>query len=139
MVSYNWKGTIDEQLTLKYKSGNARELKVTHRNYDLCVSFVIQFICKDGIIWSEMLVPMCMSPVLRMMIRKKPNWNTGKTKVRKGTIFGTIELDFKKYDMRTAKIFLDAIYGCETKDLDYEDLVKLVALVDQYGSDEERD
>ena len=38
MVIYNCKDMIDEQLTLEYKSGNARELKVTHRNYYLCLS-----------------------------------------------------------------------------------------------------
>ena len=41
--------------------------------------------------------------------------------------------------MRTVKIFLDGLYGCGTEDADSEDLVKLVALVDEHGSDKERD
>ena len=42
MVIYNWMGAINGQLTQEYKSGNARKLKVSHRNYDL--SFIkLQF------------------------------------------------------------------------------------------------
>ena len=89
----------------------------------------IQFVCLDGVIWSEMHVPYCMSPVLRMKIRNKPNWETAET----------IELDFKKHEVRTVKIFLDALYGCGEEDLDTEDLVKLVRLVDEHGSQKERD
>ena len=131
MVIYNWIDTIDEQLTLEYKSGNARELKVTHRNNDLCLlhNVAIQFICSDGVIWAEKYVPYCMSPVLRAFIKKKPNWETGET----------IELEFKKYEMRTVKIFLDGLYGCGTEDADTEDLVKLVRLVDEHGPEKERD
>ena len=79
--------------------------------------------------WSGMLVPMCMSPVLLMKIRNKPDWETAET----------IELDFKKHEVRTVKIFLDALYGCGTEDANTEDLVKLVRLVDAEGSDKERD
>jgi len=109
MVIYNWMGTINDQLTQEYKSGNARKLK---------------YICLHGVMWSGMQVPMCMSPVLRMKIRNKPNWKTAET----------IELDFKKHEVRTVKIFLDALYGCGEEDLDTEDLVKLVRLVDEHGS-----
>ena len=77
----------------------------------------------------ELHVPYCLSSVLRMMIRHKPNWKTAEE----------IELDFKKYEMRTVKIFLDGLYGCRTEDVDTEDLIKLVAFVHQHGSDEERD
>ena len=63
------------------------------------------------------------------MIRNKPNWKTAEE----------IELDFKKYEMRTVKIFLDGLYGCGTEDADIEDLVKLVALVDEHGSEKEQD
>ena len=87
----------------------------------------MQFVCSDGVVWSEMLVPICFSPVLRMMIRKKPNWETAEE----------IELDFEKFEIRTVKIFLDGLYGCGSEDCDTEDLIKLVALVDEYGSDKE--
>ena len=76
-----------------------------------------------------MLVPMCMSPVLRKMVKRKPNWKTA----------DEIELDFQKFELRIVKIFLDGLYGCGSEDADIEDLVKLVALVDGYGSDKERD
>ena len=92
-------------------------------------NFEIQFVCFDGVIWSEIHVPYCMSPVLRMMIRKKPNWKTAEE----------IELAFKKFEMRTVKIFLDGLYGCGTEDADIEDLLKLVRLVDEHGSEKERD
>ena len=59
----------------------------------------------------------------------KPDWKTAEQ----------IELDFTKFEMRTVKIFLDGLYGCGSEDADIEDLVKLVALVDGYGSDKERD
>ena len=64
-----------------------------------------------------------------MLVRKTPNWETA----------DEIELDFKKFEIRTVKIFLDAIYGCGSEDANTEDLVKLVALVDQNGSQKERD
>ena len=72
---------------------------------------------------------MCMSPVLRKMIKKNPNWKNA----------DEIELDFHKFEVRTVKIFLDGLYGCGSEDADIEDLVKLVALVDGYGSDKDRD
>ena len=50
-----------------------------------------------------------------------------------------IELDFKRFEIRIVKIFLDGLYGCGMEDADMEDLVKLVALVDEYGSDKEWD
>ena len=129
MVIYNWARVINEHLTEEYKSGNARQLKVTHRNNDAFYKFSIQFICSDGVIWSEMLVPMCMSPVLLEFIKKKPNWKTAEE----------IELDFKNFETRTVKIFLDALYGCGSEDCDTEDLIKLLALVDEHGSDKEGD
>ena len=75
-----------------------------------------------------MHVPYCLSPVLHAFISKKPNWKTAKE----------IEVDFTKFEMRTVKIFLDGLYGCGSEDAGTEDLIKLVALVDGYGSDKER-
>ena len=72
---------------------------------------------------------MCMSPVLRKMIKRKPNWKTA----------DEIVLDFQKFEMRIVKIFLDGLYGCGSEDAGIEDLVKLLALVDGYGSDKGRD
>ena len=85
--------------------------------------------CSDGVIWSEMHVPMSMSWVLRKKILDTPNWRTAEV----------IQLDFTIYEMRTVKIFVDALYGCETEDADTEDLLKLLGLVDAEGSHEERD
>ena len=56
------------------------------------------------------------------MIRNTPDWR----------IAEEIELDFKKFEIRIVKIFLDGLYGCGMEDADMEDLVKLVALVDEY-------
>ena len=131
MTIFNWIAVICEEATDEYKSGNARGLKVT-TNVIIIYGFhtlTIQLVCLDGVLECEIHVPYCTSPVLRMMIRNKPNWNTAKV----------IELDFKKYEMRTVKIFLDGLYGCGTEDADIEDLVKLVRLVDGHGSDKERD
>ena len=36
MVIFNWIDVLDEELTQEYKSGNAREVKVTHLDYHLC-------------------------------------------------------------------------------------------------------
>ena len=72
---------------------------------------------------------MFMSPVLYEFIQKKPNWKTA----------DEIELDFKMFEMRTVKIFLDGLYGCGTEDADTEDLIKLVALVNEHGSTKDGD
>ena len=50
-----------------------------------------------------------------------------------------IELDFSRFEKRTVKIFLDGLYGCETEEVDIEDLLKLLRLVDQHGTDKDRD
>ena len=76
-----------------------------------------------------MHVPYCTSPVLRMMIRKTPNWKDAQE----------IEINFKLFEIRTVKIFLDGLYGCGTEEADMEDLLKLVALVDGYGTEKGRD
>ena len=64
-----------------------------------------------------------------MMIRNTPNWQTAQE----------ITLNFKKFEMRIVKLFLDALYNCGTEDVDLEDMVKLLALVNEHGSDEEQD
>ena len=48
MVIYNWLGVINEQLTKEYKSGNARELKVTYRNYALFIPLIGNSVCLLG-------------------------------------------------------------------------------------------
>ena len=72
---------------------------------------------------------MCKSAVLRAFILKKSNCQTA----------DVIELDFTKFEKRTVKIFLDGLYGIGTEDVDTEDLLKLLRLADQHGTDKDRD
>ena len=47
--------------------------------------------------------------------------------------------NFEPCERRTVKIFVDGFYGCDTEDVNVEDLLKLLALVHAEGSHEERD
>ena len=104
-----------------------------------------QFMCTGGDIWSEMHVPMSMSYVLRKKILGKISeggfWGRfwGFCARRFWGTADVIELDFNVYEMRTVKILVDGLYGCDTEDVNVEDLLKLLALVHAEGSHEERD
>ena len=67
--------------------------------------------------------------VLRFFIEKKPNWKSA----------DVIELDFTIFEMRTVKIFVDSLYGLETENVYIEDLLKLLRLVHQHGTEKDRD
>ena len=88
----------------------------------------IQFLCSDGVVEYEKQVSMTTCEVLPAFIQKKPN-----------SCCEDFELDFTNFEKRTVKIFIDELYGCSTEDLGTEDLLKLLRLVDQHGSNKERD
>merc|ERR1712130_529671 len=86
----------------------------------------LQLACLDGNISCEIVVPMFNCKFMRMSILAKlqdPGYTPG----------DVIELDYRRFEKKTMKHFVDALYDCIAQPIPIQELIKLVQLVSKMG------
>jgi len=108
---FNFKTKIPVDLKQKYQQGKAEGLKV---------------VCFDGDISCGITVPMMNCKFMRERILAKlrdPGYTGG----------DEIELDYRRFEKKTMKYLIDALYECNAEPIPIPELLKLVQVVSKMG------